>query len=113
MQSVVYILFVCVLIILPSGHGSSLDVYEIKEAHNLLQQTLKALKGTVDFFKKEYKHVNLDAIIGTRIVEGIIRETVCLIYYHCQYFLIIKKVTYKITLYIIQEMFTFYMCQYF
>ena len=111
MQSVVYILFVCVLIILPRGNGSSLD--EITEAHNLLQQTLKALKGTVDFFQKEYKHVNLDAIIGTRIVEGTIRETVCLVFYHCQYFLIITKVTYKITSYIMQELLTFCMWQYF
>ena len=63
-----------------------MDVNEIKEAHNLLQQTLKALRGTLEFFKKEYKHVNLDAIIGTRIVEGIITEIVCLIYLSYQLF---------------------------
>ncbi|XP_067672737.1 UPF0764 protein C16orf89 homolog [Haliotis asinina] len=36
----------------------------------LLDRTLSALGATLAFFSKEYRSVNLDAIIGTRIVEG-------------------------------------------
>lgn len=35
-----------------------------------LQRTLSALKGAMDFFRRQYDKVNLDAVIGTRIVEG-------------------------------------------
>ena len=42
----------------------------LKESQELLQSTLKALHGTLEFFNKEYKNVNLDGVIGTRMVAG-------------------------------------------
>lgn len=35
-----------------------------------LMRTMTALKGTIDFFQRNHKMVNLDAVIGSRIVEG-------------------------------------------
>lgn len=35
-----------------------------------LKRTLNALENALDFFDEEVNHLNLDAIIGTRIVEG-------------------------------------------
>lgn len=35
-----------------------------------LQRTVKALQGAMDFFKRYHADINLDAVIGTRIVEG-------------------------------------------
>ncbi|XP_076460201.1 UPF0764 protein C16orf89 homolog [Babylonia areolata] len=35
-----------------------------------LRRTLHALKGAMDFFHRHFDEVNLDAVIGTRIVEG-------------------------------------------
>ena len=48
----------------------SLPVNELEQAQKLLQHTLKALRGALDFFNAEYKEVNLDAVVGTRIVAG-------------------------------------------
>ncbi|KAK3594879.1 hypothetical protein CHS0354_005956 [Potamilus streckersoni] len=36
----------------------------------LFDKTVETLKKTLHFFNREYRNVNLDAIIGTRIVEG-------------------------------------------
>ena len=35
-----------------------------------LKRTLDALDKGLDFMESEYKHVNLDAAIGTRVTEG-------------------------------------------
>lgn len=35
-----------------------------------LHRTVRALQGAMDFFKRYHTHINLDAVIGTRIVEG-------------------------------------------
>ena len=35
-----------------------------------LQKTVKALKSAVSFFRRQHNSVNLDAVIGTRIVES-------------------------------------------
>ncbi|KAL8577354.1 hypothetical protein ACOMHN_044859 [Nucella lapillus] len=35
-----------------------------------LQRTLGALRDAMDFFRRQYDKINLDAVIGTRIVEG-------------------------------------------
>lgn len=43
---------------------------ELDNTDRLLQKTLTALKGTLEFFNGEYKNVNLDAAIGTRMVDG-------------------------------------------
>ena len=48
----------------------SSPVNELEQAQKLLQHTLKALRGALDFFNAEYKKVNLDAVVGTRIVAG-------------------------------------------
>lgn len=37
----------------------------------LLELTLKSIDAGLEFMNREHQHVNLDAIIGTRIVEGI------------------------------------------
>jgi len=42
----------------------------LEDVDNLLKKTLFALKGTLEFFNGEYKNINLDAAIGTRIVDG-------------------------------------------
>lgn len=42
----------------------------MKEAKKLLDLTLDSLKANLEFLDKEYRHVNLDAVIGTRIVDG-------------------------------------------
>ena len=55
--------------IFPLCLGSTLTE-EIRQAHVLLKETLKGLKDTLIWFDSEYKNVNLDGIIGTRIVEG-------------------------------------------
>lgn len=56
----------CILIISSSVQSS--PKAELQEAQNLLKLTLKALQSTLDFFSKEYKNVNLDAVVGTRMV---------------------------------------------
>ncbi len=40
------------------------------DASVLLERTLEALEKGLDFFEKEHMYVNLDAVIGTRLVEG-------------------------------------------
>lgn len=40
------------------------------ETDYLLHKTLTALRGILEYFNSEYKNINLDAAIGTRIVEG-------------------------------------------
>ncbi|KAH9487924.1 hypothetical protein Btru_068303 [Bulinus truncatus] len=37
-----------------------------------LERTLNGLEKILDFFLREYKVVNLDAVIGSRIVEGVL-----------------------------------------
>ncbi|WAQ96525.1 CP089-like protein, partial [Mya arenaria] len=49
------------------------QVRDIKEANNLLRKTLSALKGALNFFSRQYQNVNLDAVIGTRIVDGYLK----------------------------------------
>ena len=44
------------------------ELYTATEA--TLKRTLDALDSGLDFMESEYKHVNLDAAIGTRLVEG-------------------------------------------
>ncbi|KAL3877837.1 hypothetical protein ACJMK2_035481 [Sinanodonta woodiana] len=41
------------------------------EDQGLFYKTLETLRKTLNFFKREYRNVNLDTIIGTRIVEDI------------------------------------------
>ena len=36
----------------------------------LLQLTLKSIDSGLEFMNREHQNINLDAIIGTRIVEG-------------------------------------------
>ncbi len=36
----------------------------------ILWKTLSALQGGLNFLEQEYKRLNLDAVIGTRLVEG-------------------------------------------
>lgn len=58
----------CILIISSSVESS--PKAELQEAQKLLRLTLKALQSTLEFFSKEYKNVNLDAVVGTRMVAG-------------------------------------------
>ena len=48
--------------------GSGVRV--LNETLGHLQRTVRALQGAMDFFQRYHAHVNLDAVIGTRIVEG-------------------------------------------
>ncbi len=38
---------------------------------NILWKTLNALQRGLNFLEAEYKRLNLDAVIGTRLVEGL------------------------------------------
>ena len=57
----------CLMVISISA-ASPVD--DLKETQELLQLTLKAIRGILNFFDKDYKNVNLDAVIGTRMVAG-------------------------------------------
>jgi len=46
------------------------ELYMATEA--TLKRTLDALDSGLDFMESEYKHVNLDAAIGTRLAEGLL-----------------------------------------
>lgn len=52
------------------------------EAHLLLAKTISALDAALMFFYREHKNVNLDAVIGTRMVEGKFRRCIDSIYYY-------------------------------
>ncbi|KAL4239489.1 hypothetical protein ACF0H5_000304 [Mactra antiquata] len=54
-------------------NGTKLKLQNIKEAKHLLGLTLNSLKSSLEFLNKEYNHVNLDAIIGTRLVDGTLK----------------------------------------
>lgn len=45
-------------------------VNDLAKAKSLLHATLKSLKANLEFLDDEREHVNLDAIIGTRMVDG-------------------------------------------
>jgi len=53
-----------------SGVRSKIHENEFRESNTMLQKALTALKGALNFFTTQYKQVNLDAVIGTRMVEG-------------------------------------------
>lgn len=46
---------------------------DLAEAKSLLQLTLNSLKKNLEFLNNEKKNVNLDAIIGTRMVDGTLK----------------------------------------
>lgn len=48
----------------------SSQINDIAKANSLLHTTLTSLKQNLDFFNEEKENVNLDAIIGTRMVDG-------------------------------------------
>lgn len=55
---------------------SSVDSVSISNVTSLnltlsyLQRTHSALSGALHFFQRQFTDINLDAVIGTRIVEG-------------------------------------------
>ena len=60
----------CIIITTCTSSVASSPVAEFQDAQKWLQLTLKSLQDTLDFFSTEYQNVNLDAVIGTRMVAG-------------------------------------------
>lgn len=55
----------------PTGHHDPLALDELSTTTiALLELTLKSIDAGLEFMNREHQHVNLDAVIGTRIVEG-------------------------------------------
>lgn len=55
-------------------------ITDIAKAKNMLHLTLESLKKNLEFLNSEKENVNLDAIIGTRMVDGerfIVWFTIC------------------------------------
>lgn len=51
------------------SHSTHL-VSSYDDSEVLLSKTIESLKSALNFFNREYQNVNLDAIIGTRMVSG-------------------------------------------
>jgi hypothetical protein len=62
---VVY-LTICFVVLKTKCHQTN----EIAKAKDLLHKTLASLQKNLEFLNQQKKHVNLDAIIGTRMVDG-------------------------------------------
>ena len=45
-------------------------IHTVRETEVTLDRVLTALESGLRFLGREYKRVNLDAVIGTRIVDG-------------------------------------------
>ena len=69
----------------------SSPVSELEQSQKLLHLTLKALRGALDFFDREFKNVNLDAVVGTRIVAG---ECYLFIYFSFLFFSFLLFITF-------------------
>lgn len=50
--------------------ASLVGTHALSHTETLLRDTLNAIDAALDFFDKESNNLNLDAVIGTRIVEG-------------------------------------------
>ena len=61
------VIFTCCVLL-----ASCLQTLALPDAPVYLKRTLDALENALDFFDEERNHLNLDAIIGTRIVEGML-----------------------------------------
>ena len=59
-------LLLCLIVVCYGDKEEEVIVMTEKE----LKLTLEAIENGLDFIGKEYKNVNLDALIGTRMVEG-------------------------------------------
>lgn len=68
------ILSLFILLLVPAvwtgALGSSTDNVSLNTTLSYLERTVTALKSALQFFHTQYNNVNLDAVIGTRIVEG-------------------------------------------
>ncbi|KAH3869361.1 UPF0764 protein C16orf89 homolog [Dreissena polymorpha] len=62
-----------VLVVLFFKFGNSSTSKDIENASVLLQQTISSLEATLEFFEKEHRNLNLDAVLGTRIADGILK----------------------------------------
>ncbi len=65
---------ILVLTLISLGNGSSVQSLDDLSTTTiaLLELTLKSIDAGLEFMNREHQQVNLDAIIGTRIVEGCI-----------------------------------------
>ena len=60
----------CLLSFCPFVRLSEVVLDTGNSTESQLGSALRALNSALNFFHQEYKNVNLDAIIGTRTVEG-------------------------------------------
>lgn len=74
-----WILICSLTYVIAGTEKSNLD--DLKTARELLRLTLVSLRGNLEFLNKESKNVNLDAIIGTRMVDG----TLKVLLYHIEH----------------------------
>lgn len=66
-----------VLVVLYFEFGNCSKSKDIENASVLLQQTISSLEATLEFFEKEHRSLNLDAVLGTRIAEGMVWCFMC------------------------------------
>ena len=72
------ILVVCLM---AGAYGSEEEIHAMTE--ETLAHTLDAIEKGLDYLMQEYENINLDGVIGTRLVEGIVNGFMFVYVYVC------------------------------